>query len=369
MHRETILVVDDKESNIDVVVNILKLYRVIVSLDATNALEILKLHKIDLILLDIMMPKIDGFELCSMIKAEPSLKDIPILFLTAKNDIGSIERGYELGGVDYVTKPFHPKELLSRVVTHLKMRDIHLNLQNLVDEGIKKIQYQDQLLMAREKSAEMGEMIDTIAHQWTQPLNLIHMRLHSLKYDYEDKIVDGPYIQEMTEKSILQVHHMVDTLQEFRSFLSTDKALESFDATGMIYGCLLLLKDELEKHSIETVFKETENFTINAIENEVQHILLNILGNAKDALNEKDIKDKKIVIAMHENSITITDNALGINPYIFDSIFSSNVSTKKGSGGSGMGLYISKKIAQKFSIKLFAKNEKDGANFTLEFPS
>lgn len=118
-----LLIVDDVSENIKVAISILKneTYNFSYALDGKQAVDILKTKRFDLILLDVMMPNIDGFELCKIIKNSPSIKDTPIIFVTAKVDIESIQKGFELGGVDYVTKPFHPIELKSRVANHLEL--------------------------------------------------------------------------------------------------------------------------------------------------------------------------------------------------------------------------------------------------------
>ncbi len=118
-----ILIVDDVSENIKVAINILKNddYNFSYALNGEEAIEILKVKKFDLILLDIMMPGIDGYQVCKLIKNTPGIKETPIIFLTAKVDINSIEKGFSLGAVDYVTKPFHPAELKVRVKNHLEL--------------------------------------------------------------------------------------------------------------------------------------------------------------------------------------------------------------------------------------------------------
>jgi putative two-component system response regulator len=91
------------------------------ALDGEEALEIVKIKNFDLILLDVMMPKLSGFEVCKILKKSDETQDIPIIFLTAKNNIDSISKGFELGGVDYITKPFQAKELVARVANHLEL--------------------------------------------------------------------------------------------------------------------------------------------------------------------------------------------------------------------------------------------------------
>jgi len=128
--RRTVLVVDDTETNIDIMLELLgDRYDILVALDGESALEIVQEDKVDLILLDIMMPDMDGYKVCSILKKDIRTKDIPIIFITAKTDEDSIEKAYEIGGIDYVTKPFKPRELLARVKTQLKLNELINHLE------------------------------------------------------------------------------------------------------------------------------------------------------------------------------------------------------------------------------------------------
>ena len=117
-----ILIVDDEKFNIEIVAAYLKeeQYRLSFALNAEAVMKTVSRVDIDLILLDINMPDIDGFQICSMLKSEAKTKDIPIIFLTAHNDVDYISRAFEVGGVDYINKPFNSIELLARVKTHLQ---------------------------------------------------------------------------------------------------------------------------------------------------------------------------------------------------------------------------------------------------------
>lgn len=118
-----ILIIDDVVANIQVAMNILKedSYNFSFAKSGEEGLKLLNGGTFDLILLDIMMPGIDGYEVCRRIKDDPRLSEIPVIFLTAKADIDSMSKGFEVGGIDYITKPFHANELLARVKTHLEL--------------------------------------------------------------------------------------------------------------------------------------------------------------------------------------------------------------------------------------------------------
>ena len=118
-----ILIVDDVAENIQVAMNILKEenYTFSFASDGEEALALINHDTFDLILLDIMMPKLNGYDVCKQIKSNPVYCDTPVIFLTAKNDVDAITKGFEVGGIDYIIKPFHACELLARTKTHLEL--------------------------------------------------------------------------------------------------------------------------------------------------------------------------------------------------------------------------------------------------------
>jgi putative two-component system response regulator len=122
--RPSLLLVDDTPANLDILVDVLKAdYDLTIATRGAQALQVLaKVKHIDLILLDVMMPEMDGYEVCRVLRADPATRELPIIFLTAKNDVADIVHGFELGANDYVSKPFHPPELRARVRTHTTLR-------------------------------------------------------------------------------------------------------------------------------------------------------------------------------------------------------------------------------------------------------
>jgi diguanylate cyclase (GGDEF)-like protein len=120
--KSKILIVDDNPANIDILLELLNTFDVRAALDGISALEAVQEELPDLILLDITMPGMDGFEVCRRLKDDPKSKDVPIIFLSASSDPDSIIKGFDLGGVDYITKPYLAKEIIARIQTHLKLR-------------------------------------------------------------------------------------------------------------------------------------------------------------------------------------------------------------------------------------------------------
>ncbi|KJV07703.1 response regulator [Methylocucumis oryzae] len=155
--QSRILIVDDVVDNIRVAMNILKEHNFDFSF-ATNGADALRLvnehpENFDLILLDVMMPQLDGFEVCKQLKTNPRTMDVPIIFLTAKVDIDSVTKGFALGGLDYITKPFHAAELLARVKTHVDLHQAKVLLKyNNIALEVKARFEQKRLLSELEES-------------------------------------------------------------------------------------------------------------------------------------------------------------------------------------------------------------------------
>lgn len=134
MNTKIILVVDDEPTNISVVASLLQeLYQIRVATDGESALDIVQNETPDLILLDIEMPNMSGYEVASRLKSSDETKSIPFIFLTAKNDLNSIVKGFNYGAVDYISKPFAKEELIARVSTHLKIHYLQQSLSNTIN--------------------------------------------------------------------------------------------------------------------------------------------------------------------------------------------------------------------------------------------
>ncbi len=150
--RDLVLIVDDNPTNIDLLVNTLvNEYELGVSISGPRALDYISKQKPDIILLDIMMPEMNGFEVCNRLKANPETRDIPIIFITAVNDVSRKIKGFELGAVDYITKPFLAEEVRERVRTHLALKSMR---EQLADRNVNLE------LMVREKTIALEKMLE-----------------------------------------------------------------------------------------------------------------------------------------------------------------------------------------------------------------
>lgn len=241
------------------------------------------------------------------------------------------------------------------------------HLEEKVEQEIRIRQEKEKMLLQQSKLAAMGEMMDAVAHQWKQPINIINLQADMIKYDFDDGIVDKNYIYNFQNKIVAQVDHMDNTLNEFRNFFRPNKEVEEFDVATMIKKVLLLVKDEFLQHNITFELHVKENFSLLGIENEFKHLVLNIINNAKDAFIENETKNRVIDITIFKSNgikiIEIADNAGGIPEDIIGDIFKANLTTKAEGKGTGIGLYMSSQIATKHNGDLSVINENNGAKF------
>ncbi len=187
-----ILVIDDTPANLEVVSEVLTAagYTVATVLDSERALKRIPTHPPDLILLDVQMPGMDGFETCQRLKAEPSTATIPVIFMTALSDTESKIKGFSLGAVDYITKPFQAEELLVRVSTHLRLHHLTKDLEQRVIERTQALQSAlDQLsqfqlqLVQSEKMASLGNLVSGVAHEINNPIGFLNGSINNAR-DY-----------------------------------------------------------------------------------------------------------------------------------------------------------------------------------------
>ena len=194
-----ILIIDDNKLNLLLVRNYLrKKYSVKIAINEKEAFSELENNRINLILLDIMMPRIDGFELCQILKKEKKYRNIPIIFLTAKTDIESIEKAFQIGGVDYITKPFNKEELFARIKTHL---ELEFSKKQLKIELIRRRQLQKQIIRAiyKTEEKERNRFSEEIHDGLGVLLSSIKLYLNTLSSQDLDKDEKSEIIKNMDE--------------------------------------------------------------------------------------------------------------------------------------------------------------------------
>ncbi len=212
-----ILVVDDTLANLQLLVGILTEhgYKVRPAKDGFQALSATQSASIDLILLDINMPQMDGYEVCIKLKSDPKTRDIPVIFISALNDVLDKVKAFAVGGVDYVTKPFQVEEVLARVETHLALQRLQNNLQSKNQELaqtnqelaniLERLQATQNELVQSEKMAALGQLISGIAHEINTPLGAIRSSVSNISKYLEEIFEDLPRILNILSPQEIQL--------------------------------------------------------------------------------------------------------------------------------------------------------------------
>lgn len=227
----------------------------------------------------------------------------------------------------------------------------------------------DKIIEQQSRLAAMGEIIDAIAHQWKQPLNAISMMFDLLKDDFRSGDVNNEYIEDLDGTVHMQIDHMVNTLQEFRTFLRPSTKNENFYINTVIQNVQVLIKDELITQNLHIDIDIDEDIQTFGNKNELKHLFINLINNSIDAFNENNISSRQLSIKCYKENdkifIEVQDNAGGIPKNIINHIFKPNVTTKHEGKGTGIGLYMSYQIVTKSNGTIDVINNKDGALFTI----
>jgi two-component system, sensor histidine kinase and response regulator len=376
-----VLVVDDTPANLKLLTSILSAngYSVRAAPNGDLALRSVQVKLPDIVLLDIKMPGLNGFEVCEKLKADPKTEEIPVIFISAMDDISDKVKAFSVGGVDYVTKPFEPEEVLARVGTHSKLYRLQIILEEQngqLKELIQKQKEQEHVLIEQSKMAAMGEMISAIAHQWRQPLNALAIYIQDISEAYRYNELNEGYIDDMVSKSMKQIKFMSKTIDDFRSFFTPDKMRENFALLDNVNRTISLLEAQLKAHNIK-ISAEGVNVKLYAYPSEFQQVMLNLINNSKDAILERQESissfEGEIVIEIVEEGenviLSIRDNGGGIDEAIFSKLFDPYFTTKFPKNGTGIGLYMVKEIIERhYGGKVIPSNVESGAQFQIVIP-
>ncbi len=374
-----LLYVEDDESSRLQTLDILKIFfkDIIVAKDGKEGIEKFDNNKIDFVITDINMPKVNGLKFTEHIRDKD--KDIPVFILSAHSDTGFFLDSISLGVDGYILKPIESTQFIDQVRKKVQklylqqqLKEYHQNLEMKVKEQVEQLREKDKILIQQSKLATMGEMMDIIAHQWKQPINIISMNSSLVKEFFEGGIeVDKELIDTCYEKVSSQIKHLVSTLDDFRAFFRPNEKTEKVNLKTLLEKVQLLIHDDIIKNNINLEIDVDEAVILEVNQSEIKHIFINLINNARDAFNQKGIKERLVTVSSRIDNgtliVSVQDNAGGIPENIIRDIFNANFTTKGKSGGTGIGLYMSRFIAKKNHASLSVENKKGGACFSLRF--
>ncbi len=417
--KKFILIVDDSSTNLSVLSQALKTagYKVRVAMDGFSAIAMLKKCELELtknplpelILLDVQMPGIDGFETCRQLKANPATALIPVIFMTALADAESKIKGLSLGAVDYITKPFEQDEVIARVNIHWRLKQLTDNLEQQVTERTCALQQAQVQFVQQEKLSALGQLVAGVAHEINNPLSFMVSNiapakeylaemtevLRLYKKNYPEPTPDiATKIDDIDLEFVIEdFSHLLDSMQvgterikdislSLRNFARSDvDTATAIDLHETLDSTLLLLKHRLknrgDRPEIEVIQNYGELPPIKCYPGPMNQVFMNLLANAIDAVEdawEKDQRCLTITIStevLGESAIVrIADNGLGMTDEIQKHLFQPLFTTKAVGKGTGLGLSIAKQIVtDKHGGQLFCKSLADkGTEFAIVLP-
>ena len=367
MEKFKILLVDDVVENIYSLKMMIEYsfdVEIFSALSAQEGIEILMNEDIDLILTDVQMPEIDGFEFVEYLKNIDKTKDIPVIFITGIYDKDEYKtKGYNLGAVEYITKPINDVLLNSKLKVYIDIFE-----RRKLDE--QEIAQKDKVLIHQSKMATMGEMIGVIAHQLKQPLNVLSLYCDDVKTSYQFNEINDAFVEDFSKNTKEQIRFLSETIDGFRDFFNPNKQKIVFEIKNAIDRSIKLLGNQFKANKINLNL-EVADEKVYGTETELEQVILNIINNAIDVFKERDIQDKEINIkVLLKDSYTILimeDNAGGVKMENLEKLFDPYFTTK--SNGTGTGLYMVKLVIKNsFQGDLKVSNSEKGLRYIIALP-
>lgn len=340
--QATILIVDDNQNNLKVLCEAIadSGWEILVATDGESAIEQAEYAQPDLILLDVMMTGLDGFETCQQLKTNSKTCEIPIIFMTALSDTIDKVKGLSIGGVDYITKPFYTQEVLARINVHLKLHTLTKQLENQkndlekrvtertteLSEALHKLQQSQLQVIQNEKMLTLGQLVASVAHEINNPAGFItgnlyqlaeytsklinHLQIYRRIYSnppdeilnhakaiyIDDLLKDIPEVIGSMEVGIDRICNISTSLRNFSRSDTLNKV--DFDIHEGIESTLMILKPRLKANNKRPEIKIVKEYAnlpmIECYPGQLNQVFMNIISNAIDALEESIDTTEKI---------------------------------------------------------------------------
>jgi len=331
--KQTVLIIDDQSQNLQYLNNLLQdNYIVRATLNGSMALEYTKNNIPDLILLDIKMPEVDGYMVCKEFKKQEHLKDIPVIFISAFDDIEHKVKAFENGGVDYITKPFEPQEVLARVQNQLEIYNSKKTISQLLHQ-------QDMF-------------IKKIMHEINTPLSIISLNSDSI----ERKIGEMDEINSIkaSAKTLSSIYSDLSYLVKKESPMYIQKEI---DILKFLSSRVMFFDELATIKNINIQLEIENNYTLLMNEYEFERIIDNTISNAIKYSNEHSTITLHTVYENEKHLLKIIDTGLGIDN--MDTIFTPFFQQSDQNLGFGLGLTIVKEICDKYKITIEVESQKE----------
>ena len=366
----TILVVDDEPINRQVLRNQLEMvgYRVEVAIDGLQGLKLLEKLNPQVILLDVMMPRISGYQTCYRIRQKYSASELPIILLTAKDQPEDTVRGFQHGANDYLTKPFSREELLIRVQFHLKLSNATSEVYRMMDD-LRGMQNQ---LIQSAKLAAVGEMTSGIAHELKIPLAGISTILSGVELAKQlHQEIDMDATCSRVNLLVQRCSAIIDHMRNY-SRRTEETHSQTQIINQLLKNTLLLVEPQLKRIGGKLKLNLGHDLPF-VVGNDIQleQVFINLCNNACDAMeqSEERILTIQSMAVGDEVLVRVIDTGTGMRPEVQERIFESFFTTKSSAKGTGLGMSISQNIIEQHKGQIRFNSELGrGTTFEIYLP-
>ncbi len=389
--KDIILIVDDIQENVSVLYRFLTEMelKVLVAKSGKQALKIAEVATIDLILLDVMMPGMSGFEVCEVLKSQANTKDIPVIFMTALTDTVDKVKGFELGASDYITKPFQQEEVYARINSNLNLYKLQKQLENknqalqqqnaTLETVVKALQQAK--IAAETANITKSQFMANMSHELRTPMNAIIGYSELLKEEVEEVNLDDNIFVTDLEKINKAGKHLLELINDVLDLSKIETGrmelnLRSFDIYDMIQEVVTTTKFVIEdkRNTLElSCSKDIGRMYADPVK--MRQILLNLLSNAGKFTKQGIIKliVSTIVIEKVEwINFAVTDTGIGMTleqqQGIFQAFTQVDDSYTRKYDGTGLGLTLTKRFVEMMQGKIRVESQLDkGSTFVVNF--
>ena len=380
--QNTILIVDDMPNNLGALLDYLTDFgfEVLVAEDGESAIEQVEYALPDLILLDVLMPGIDGFETCSRLKSNQTTKDIPVIFMTALSDAEDKVKGFSVGGVDYVTKPIQQAEVLARVTTHLSIRNLQKQLQQqnecLQQEICDRIKIEQQLQIRTAQLETANQELEafsySVAHDLRNPITSINGYIWVLEEEYAYLLdEDGKHYLERVRIATERMEQLIDDILRLSQVTKSKMQFDTVDLSRIAKEIVISLRQTSKEREVEFIIPE--GIVAQGDEQLLKIVLENLLCNAWKYTRNKPrariefgVFQQGINTQSSVDTYFVRDDGAGFDMAKADKLFGafSRLHGKNEFEGTGIGLATVQRIVHRHGGKIWADGEVNkGATF------
>jgi len=384
IYKGTILVVDDTAENISVLSPTLERegYKVLVALNGKTAIERAKLGQPDLILLDIMMDGMDGFETCSQLKQINETKEIPVIFMTALADTEEKVKGFRIGAVDYVTKPYQAEEVLARVKTHItintlqkQLAETNATLEQKVRERTAELEKAK--IKAEESEKLKSEFLAQMSHEVRTPINGIVAAISFIEEDCNSdnqQMKDDFALIKRGSERLIRTIDLIMSVSQLQTG-TIDIHEERFNLfADILQNLYIRFKPETDKKQLSFQIKNNaDSSIINYDLDFAKNIFTQLIENAINFTTAGSIEINLYNDLEHNLIVAINDTGIGMSedylPKIFEPFSQEDAGLTRKYEGVGLGLTLVKLLCDKTNLSLDYQSRKNvGTTFQVKFP-